>query len=262
MDFETIRYEKDGRKAIITLNRPNRMNALNGQMSQELFVAWNDFRDDPELWVAILTGEGDRAFSAGADLKEVATTRPNDAGPRMPSTIPVGGFTKNMHLWKPTIAAINGYALGGGLEMALTCDIRIAADHAQMGLPEVRWSLVAGAGGVSRLPRSVPQAVAMKMILTGERISAQQALQWGLVTDVVPLAELMPLAHKIADTILENAPLAVRAAKRAVMTGLDLSLDAALAQEGDHIGPLRNTEDFSEGPKAFAEKRRPNFKGR
>ncbi|MEE9286304.1 MAG: enoyl-CoA hydratase-related protein [Dehalococcoidia bacterium] len=262
MDFETIIYEKLDRKAIITLNRPDRMNAMNTKMSEELFQAWTDFRDDPEVWVAIMTGTGDRAFSAGADLKDTAESRKQGARSFPMSTVPVGGNTKNVHIWKPMIAAINGYALGGGLEMALTCDIRIAAEHARLGLPEVRWSLMAAAGGVTRLPRSVPRAVAMKMVLTGEPITAQEALQWGLVTDVVPLAELMPTAHRIADRILENAPLAVQAAKEMVMRGLDLSLDASLATETDYVMPLRHTEDFREGPRAFAEKRKPKFKGR
>lgn len=262
MDFKTIFYEKQGHKAVITMNRPDRLNALNSAMNQELYQAWVDFRDDPELWVAILTGAGDRAFSAGADLKDAVEGRKRGRAPAPMPSIPPGAMTKNMHIWKPMIAAINGYALGGGLEIALACDIRVAADHAQFGLPEVRWSLVAAAGGVSRLPRAVPRAVAMRMILTGERVNAQQALQWGLVTDVAPLSELMPLAHKIADTILDNAPLAVRAAKQAAMQGMDLSLDGSLGLEMDLVTPLRNTEDFLEGPRAFAEKRRPDFKGR
>ncbi|MCH8283684.1 MAG: enoyl-CoA hydratase/isomerase family protein [Chloroflexi bacterium] len=262
MDFETIIYEKKDRKAVITLNRPDRLNALNGKMSEELFQVWSDVRDDPDVWVAIMTGTGDRAFSAGADLKEAVENREEGAPSfRMP-TIPVGGNTKNMHIWKPMIAAINGYALGGGLEMALACAIRIAAEHARLGLPEVRWSLMAAAGGVTRLPRAIPRAVAMKMVLTGEPLTAQQALQWGLVTDVVPLADLMTTAHAIADRILENAPLAVQAAKEMVTRGLDLSLDGSLATETDYIMPLRHTDDFKEGPRAFAEKRKPIFKGR
>jgi enoyl-CoA hydratase/carnithine racemase len=262
MKFETIIYEKQDHKAVITLNRPQRMNALSGQMTLDLYEAWKDFRDDPEVWVAIMTGTGDRAFSAGADLKDAAESRQGGQRPQMGAGIPPGGFTKNMHIWKPIIAAINGYALGGGLEMALACDLRIASENARLGLPEVRWSLLAGAGGVTRLPRSVPRAVAMKMCLTGEPITAQEALRWGLVTDVVPLPELMPLAHKIADRILENAPLAVRACKEMVIKGLDLSLEGSLALESDYITPLMGTEDFREGPLAFAQKRKPRFTGR
>ncbi len=262
MKFETIIYEKIGRKAVITLNRPQRMNALSNQMTLELHQAWKDFRDDPEVWVAIMTGAGDKAFSAGADLKDAAESRASGQTANVTPNVPPGGNTKNFHLWKPTIAAINGYALGGGLEMALACDIRIAAEHARLGIPEVRWSLLAAAGGVTRLPRAVPRAVAMKMGLTGEPLTAQEALRWGLVTDVAPLPELMPLAHKIADRILENAPLAVRACKEMMVKGLDLSLDGSLALESDFITPLVATEDFREGPRAFAEKRKPNFKGR
>ncbi|MBI3743546.1 MAG: enoyl-CoA hydratase/isomerase family protein, partial [Chloroflexi bacterium] len=168
MKFETIIYEKVGHNAIITLNRPDRMNALSSQMSIDLYHAWTDFRDDENAWVAIMTGSGEKAFSAGADLKDAAANRGAAAPAQRPlPNPPVGGFTKNMHIWKPIIAAINGYALGGGLEMALSCDMRICSENAKLGLPEVRWSLMAGAGGVTRLPRAVPRAVAMKMCLTG-----------------------------------------------------------------------------------------------
>ena len=262
MDFETILYEKQGRKAIITFNRPHVLNALSQQMNNELNVAFADFRDDDDLWVAILTGTGDRAFSVGADLKQSAErTRQGQASrPRRPQA--VGFITRNANLYKPVVAAINGYALGAGLEMALASDIRIAADHAQFGLPEVRWSLIAAAGGVTRLPRHVPRAVAMKMILTGERINAEQALQWGLITEVVPLPELLPRAHAIADTLLENAPLAVQACKEIALRSAGAPIAEGLALEQAFRLNIVGTEDWREGPKAFAEKRKPEFKGR
>ena len=260
MDFEMIRYEKQGRKALVTFNRPDVLNAINQQMSSELHAAFSDFRDDPELWVAILTGTGDKAFSVGADLKQNAARSNQQRASRAPH--PVGGITRNANLWKPIIAAINGYALGAGLEMSLASDIRIAADHAQFGLPEVRWSLIAAAGGVTRLPRHVPKAVAMKMLLTGQRINAEEALRWGLVTDVVPLDELLPLAHRIADTVLENAPLAVQACKEIAIRSADLPIDEGLEMEQQFRLNLAMTEDRVEGPKAFAEKRKPEFKGR
>ena len=261
MDFETITYEKQGRKALVTLNRPERLNALSPQMSEELHVVWQDFNSDPELWVGILTGTGDRAFSAGADLKIHAENRRAGLTVPVPDT-PPGGLCRDVEIWKPIIAAINGYAVGAGLEIALACDIRIAADHAQMGLPEVRWSLIPAAGGMSRLYRSVPRAIAMRMLLTGERIDARQALQWGLVSDVVPLPDLLPLAHRIADTILDNAPLAVRAVKEVAIRGSDMALPDSLRLELEAYEPLRQTEDYKEGPVAFAEKRKANFQGR
>ncbi len=263
MQFETLKFEIQGHKAVVTLNRPDSMNSINRTASKELFEAFIEIKGNPDIWVAILTGAGEKAFSAGADLKESAESR--KSGVSMldhTNPLPPGGFLKNFLLWKPLIAAVNGFALGGGLELALACDIRVAADHARMGLPEVKWSLIAAAGGVTRLPRSIPRAVAMRMILTGEPITAQQALQWGLVTDVVPLKDLMPLAHNLADKICENAPLAVRAAKEASSKGLDLALESALAFEEDYVKRLISTEDFAEGPRAFAEKRKPIFKGR
>lgn len=262
MQLETLLFETHDHKAVVTLNRPDRMNALSRQMSEDLFTAFSEVKSNPDIWVAILTGAGEKAFSAGADLKEKSEDRKRGATPNFAPSRPVGGFLKNFLLWKPTIAAINGFALGGGLEMALACDIRIAADHARLGLPEVKWSLIAAAGGVSRLPRSIPRAVAMRMVLTGEPITAQQALQWGLVTDVVPLKDLLPLAHRLADTICQNAPLAVRTAKEAVSKGLEMSLETALVHEEEYVKRLVATEDFLEGPRAFAEKRKPNFKGR
>jgi enoyl-CoA hydratase/carnithine racemase len=256
-DFEKILYEKKDKIAIITINRPDRMNAIDPQTSKDLYDAWSDIRDDDNLWVGILTGSGDRAFSTGMDL--VAASQ---AGGRLERGAPFGGITRGFEMWKPMIAAINGYALAGGLEIALCCDIRIAADHAQFGQPEPRWAIIPGAGGTQRLPRAIPLAIAMELLLTGGRIDAQAALRYGLVSQVMPLAELMPRAMEIANTICENGPLAVRATKEAAMRGLSMTLEDGLALEADLSAKIIRTEDAREGPLAFAQKRKPQFKGR
>ena len=261
MGFELIDFERDGRKAIITLKRPEALNAINRRMDADLFEAFQDIRDDPSIWVGIVTGYGERSFSAGHDMKE-PPSEPRLSGGAQRPVPPMGGIAGPTKVWKPMIAAINGYCLGAGLEIALACDIRIAADHAEFGLPEVRWNLLASAGGLTRLPRAIPSAAAMKMILTGERINAQQALQWGLITDVAPLAGLMPLAHRIADTILENAPVATRVAKEIAVRTADMPLEDGLALEAAHMRGLGRAEDTQEGAKAFAEKRKAAFKGR
>ena len=201
MAYQFATYEKKGRIAIVTINRPERMNALHPPATFELHEIWNDFERDPDVWIGILTGAGDKAFSAGNDLRYTAEhgmnmVRSADTG--------FGGITSRTTCWKPIIAAVNGYALGGGFEMALACDIIIAADHARVGLPEPRVGLMAGAGGVHRLPRMIPQKVAMGYILTGRHMTAQEALRWGIVNEVVPAAELMPTALKWAGEILES----------------------------------------------------------
>lgn len=261
-EYETILYEKRQRIAIITINRPERMNAINPQTSHDLYRAWSAFRDDPELWVAILTGAGDRAFSAGNDLVETARVGRGEGATRSPERVPFGGNTRGMEVWKPTIAAINGYCLAGGLELALACDLRIAAEHAQFGLPEVVWSLVPGAGGTQRLPRAVPLAMAMDMILTGERIDCQTALRAGLISRIVPRDQALPAALRVAETICSRGPLAVRAAKESIMRGLDMTLQQGLALEELLARNVLRSEDSVEGPRAFAEKRAPQYRAR
>lgn len=261
MDYEHILFERRERIALITVNRPDRMNAINPQTSAELYDAWSTFRDDPDLWVAILTGAGDRAFSAGNDLVYTARSGRSTAAANLPRNVPFGGNTRNMQTWKPTIAAINGYCLAGGLEMALGCDIRIAAEHAQFGLPEVTWAIIPGAGGTQRLPRAVPLAAAMDMILTAERIDAQAALRWGLISRLVSQDQLMPTALQVAETICTRGPLAVRAAKESILRGLNMSIEQGLGLEELLSRQVGRSEDAREGPRAFAEKRKPNFKG-
>ena len=261
MPHQYIRYEKRERIAYVTIDRPEVLNALHPQASAELRDAFTDFRDDPDLWVAVLTGEGERAFCAGNDLKYHAKhVRPGEQYPEA-ETMPFGGITSGFTCWKPIIAAVNGHALGGGLELAMACDIIVAADHARLGLPEPRVGLVAGAGGVHRLPRHVPHKIAMGMLLTGRQISAQEALQWGLVNEVVPLSELIPAADHWVSEILEGAPPSVRASKQMATIGLGLPLEEAMSHGYSEFEKAITSEDYAEGPKAFAEKRPPMWKG-
>ena len=259
MAYEFATYEKRGRIAIVTVNRPERMNALHPPANLELDAIWNDFERDPELWVGILTGAGDKAFSAGNDLRYTAEhgrdmVRFGEGG--------FGGLASRTTCWKPILAAVNGYALGGGFEMALACDIIIAADHARLGLPEPRVGLMAGAGGVHRLPRMIPQKIAMGYILTGRHLTAEEAHRLGVVNEVVPLAQLMPTAMKWANEILECAPLSIRASKQAALMGLGQPLETALRMGYTEAEKMRRSEDMVEGPRAFAEKRKPRWQAR
>jgi enoyl-CoA hydratase/carnithine racemase len=259
-------YEKKSKIAYITINRPEAMNAIDFETNEQLGEIWADFRDDPEMWVAILTGAGDKAFSTGADLKKllpkVFKQEPLEKMENDSYRPGFGGITKNLNIWKPIIAAINGICLAGGMEMALACDLRIASENATFGLAEVRWGIIPGAGGTQRLPRCVPLCKAMEIILCAQSIDAWEAYRIGLVNHVVPLKELMPTAIKMAERICEMGPLAIRAAKAAILRGLNLSLDEGLALETTFQDFLFNTEDAKEGLKAFSEKRTTNFRCR
>jgi E-phenylitaconyl-CoA hydratase len=261
----TVLYEQKDKVVTITMNRPEAMNAIDPETHQALVEAWTRFRDDDTAWVAILTGAGDKAFSAGADLKKMipaAFGSGRGYNPVAHNAYGLGGITRGLPIWKPMIAAINGFCLAGGLEQALACDFRLAAPHARFGLTEVRWAIMPGAGGTQRLPRAVGITKAIEMILTAEPIDAQEALRVGLINRVVPLPELVPAARTLAETLCERGPLALRAAKEAVVRGLSLPLPDGLRLEAFLSGTLRGTEDAAEGPKAFAEKRKPNFKAR
>jgi E-phenylitaconyl-CoA hydratase len=259
-DFSNIIYEKKGRIAVITINRPDRMNAVDPQTSQELRDAWSDFRDDGELWVAVFTGAGERAFSAGLDLVATAEAFAKGGAPQF--TVPFGGITRNLQIFKPMIAAINGHCLAGGLEMALCCDIRIAAENATFGLLEVTRAIIPGAGGTQRLPRAIGLPKALELIITGARIDAQAALRYGLVSQVLPLPELMPRVMELAELICQNGPIAVRLAKEAACRGSEMTLEEGLALEAKLSDEVWRTEDSREGPTAFAQKRKPEYKGR
>ncbi len=257
--FEYILYEKSDRIARLTINRPDVMNALHPPANAELRQAFEDFRDDDDAWVMILTGAGDRSFSAGNDLKFTAE-RGHERRRGAVRSVPFGGITTNFECWKPIIAAVNGYALGGGLELAMACDIIIAAEHAQLGLPEPRVGLVAPTGS-HRLPRIVGMKRAMGMLMTARRISAAEAYRIGLVNEVVPLDELYPTVDRWAADILECAPLSVRASKQLASQGYDWPLDVALSRNYTEYLRAANSQDFIEGPRAFAEKRKPNWTG-
>ncbi len=254
-----LEYKKEGRIAIFTLNRPEALNAIDPKTAEELSQALIDFRNDNELWVGIITGAGERAFCAGADIRTMLPWMKANRGEvwRLPPTI-----MRGLDLWKPMIAAVNGACLGGGLEIALACDIRIAAENATFGLPEVRLGLIPGWGGTQRLPRVIPLAKAAEILLTGRPIDAQEAYRIGLVNKVVPLGELMSEAKKMAEALCEPGPLAVRAAKQAMIQGTSVGLQEGLQLEAMLEDFCLSTEDFEEGTKAFLEKRKPQFKGK
>jgi enoyl-CoA hydratase/carnithine racemase len=261
-EYKNILAENRGHLTYVTINRPERRNAIDPDTSFELKSAFEDFKADDNAWVAILRGAGDDAFSAGADLVAMAAALSGGKGGEALGRAPFGGITRGFECDKPIIAAINGFCLAGGLEIALSCDIRIAADHATFGLPEPKRAIIPGAGGTQRLPRAVPLAFAMELLLTGNRFDAETALRFGLVSRVVPKDKLMETAETIAAGVLECGPLAVRAVKTAVMQGLEMSLEDGIRLEAQLAGKIFGTEDAREGPRAFAEKRKPEYKGR
>ena len=257
MTLEFVRYEKRDHVAVVTINRPEVMNSLHPGANEELDRVWDDFAADADLWVAILTGAGEKAFSAGNDLKWTA----QHGMPRVPKN-GFGGITARFDLWKPVIAAVNGFALGGGLEIALACDVIVAAEHAMLGLPEPRVGLMAAAGGAHRLPRHIPLKIAMGMMLTGKPITAAEGARLGLVNEVVPKERLMETAERWAREIAECSPLSVQATKQAAMQGLDTPLSQAVVAPYEAVARLWASDDAKEGPLAFAQKRKPRWTGR
>jgi enoyl-CoA hydratase/carnithine racemase len=261
MSYQHTIYEKKGHIAYITINRPEVMNALHYDANVELGEIFNDFKQDDESWVAIFTGAGERAFSAGNDLK--ATAAATARGEKLSDkSVIFGGITRGFECYKPIIAAVNGFALGGGFELALACDIIISAEHARFGLPEPRVGLIAAAGGMHRLPAQIPLKLAMGMMLTGKQITAQEAYRFGLVNEVVPGTEIMAVAERWANEILECSPVSVRLTKEAVYAGLTYSVEEAMKLDKPRLKRLLESEDFVEGPKAFSEKRKPQWTGR
>jgi enoyl-CoA hydratase/carnithine racemase len=257
-NYQYCNVTDEGRIRIVTLNRPDVMNALHSDAHDELESVWDEFAASDDLWLAIITGAGDRAFSAGNDLKAQA------AGKRT-SFVRSGfaGITHRFDLDKPLIAAVNGIAMGGGFEIALSCDIIVASENAVFALPEPRVGLIAGAGGVHRLPRIIPQKQALGMILTGRRVSAAEGKELGFVNEVVPLGQALSAAKRWAELILDCSPKAIRASKQSYFRGLEEpNLEAAMRKIYPAHQQNKDSLDYLEGPKAFAEKRKPNWQNK
>ena len=254
-----VDYTKERKIAIFTIDRPEAMGALNVEGMKQLHNALLDFRDDDNLSVGIITGTGNKFFSAGVDIKDYLPFVQRTTNKKW--TRPAG-MMRGLEIWKPLIAACNGLTIGGGLEIALACDIMIASENATFGLPEVRVGLCPGGGGTQRLPRTIPRRIAAEMLFTGKTIDAQEAYRIGLVNKVVPSDQLMAEAKKVAESICEAAPLAVRAAKECMMRGLSMGLEEGLQLEDDFQAYIMSTKDFAEGLGAFREKRKPKYEGK
>jgi enoyl-CoA hydratase len=258
--YETLLCEVAEQIATVTLNRPRVLNALNAQVFTELKDLFSTLAKDPAVRVILLTGAGEKAFAAGADIGELTST--NRVTGRALSRRGSSIFRQIETCGKPVIALINGFALGGGCELAMACTLRLAAETAKLGQPEAKLGLIPGYGGTQRLPRLVGQSAALKLLLTGEMIPAQEALRIGLVDEVVPPEHLLERGRELARSILAMAPLAVSGCLEAVFKGADRSLDAALGIEASIFGRLAGTADKSEGTRAFLEKRPPSWTGR
>ena len=257
---ETIGVERDGNVAVVTLNRPKVLNALNLQLIRELREAFKALEADPEVRAVVLTGSGEKAFAAGADISELNALKSADEGVEVAR----GGqaLTRQIEqMSKPVVAAVNGFALGGGCELAMAADIRIASENAKFGQPEVNLGLMPGYGGTQRMARLAGRGFALYLCLSGENIDAKEALRIGLVEKVVPPGEVLTEAKRIASVIASKAPLAVAATKRSVDEGIALPLADGLEVEARSFGPLVVTRDFAEGTSAFLEKRKANFTG-
>jgi len=256
-EYQYILVERDERVGIVTLNRPEQLNALNFQLVHELGDALENFDRDETIGCIVITGAGEKAFAAGADIKEMAD--------KSPVEMMIGGFEaweRLRRIHKPLIAAVNGYALGGGCELALHCDMIIASENARFGQPEIAIGIIPGAGGTQRLARTLGKYRTMEMVLTGAQVSAQELANHGLVNRVVPKGEHLGEAIKLAKTVAAQAPVAVRLAKRAVHAAFETSLEEGLEIERKNFFLLFSTEDMREGMRAFIEKRKAQFKGK
>ena len=260
LTFENLIYEKKGAIAYVTLNRPKVLNALNTQTLDELRRAILDLKRDDTVRAVILTGAGDKSFIAGADINELATQTPVSGREHAMTGQHILDLIE--HLGKPVIAAINGFALGGGCELAMACTIRIAADTAKLGQPEINLGLIPGYAGTQRLTRIVGRGRALELLLTGDQVTAQEAHRLGLVNRVVPAADLIPEAKKLAATLAAKAPIAIRYILEAVHKGVEMPFAQAQVFEATLFGLVASTEDMREGTKAFLEKRKPEFKGK
>jgi enoyl-CoA hydratase/carnithine racemase len=260
MAFENLTLERDGPIALLTINRPKVLNALNTPTMDELRHAVLDVRHDAAVRVLIVTGAGEKSFVAGADITELAVQTPAGGKEHAQRGQHVFDLIENMG--KPVIAAINGFALGGGCELALACTLRIAAETARIGQPEINLGIIPGYAGTQRLARLVGKGVALDLLLTGRQVTAQEALQIGLVNRVVPAAQLMTEARTLASELASKAPVAMKYIIEAVNRGLEISFDKAQVLEATLFGLVASTEDMREGTKAFLEKRKAEFKGR
>ena len=263
-------YEKKNGIAYLTLNRPEAHNAIDPETVLELVDAWTDYRDNDDLRCAIITGAGDQVFSSGADLAKLI---PLFTGARQPKTeadkkvqqnpdLPQKAMLRDFELYKPIIAAINGKAIAGGMELLYSTDIRIAAEGTQFGLQEVKWAIVPLMGSSVKLPRQLPYARTMELLLTGELMDVEEAYQFGFINRIVPRDQVMAEAERVAKIIAANGPLAVKAIKQSVLTGIGKPLSEGLAKEIELGIPVFLSEDAKEGPKAFKEKRKPQYKGK
>ena len=258
--FETLLYAVDSQIATVTLNRPQKHNAQNDTLRREMYQVFSDLSIDEDVKVVVVTGAGEKAFSAGADISEfVAPASPTQLRERR-KRLEYRAMMEKCP--QPIIAAINGFALGGGLELALACDIRIAAENATLGLTEINLEIIPGGGGTQRLQRLIGKGKALEMILTGARVPAAEALRLGIVERMVPAGEALKAAVELARTIAEKAPIALRYAKESVVKGIGMSLEDGLRLEGDLSTLMRTTEDRVEGAKAFLEKRKPKWTGK
>jgi enoyl-CoA hydratase len=260
MTFDTLILARDGAVAIVTINRPAVLNALNAQTLDDLRRAMLDLRRDDEIRAVVITGAGEKAFVAGADINELARQEPPSGRDMAARGQHVFGIVE--HLGKPVVAAINGFALGGGCELAMACTFRIAADNARLGQPEINLGIIPGYAGTQRLSRLVGRDRAMELVLTGRHVSAAEALSMGLVTRVVPAASLMDEALAFATELASKAPLAVRYAMEAINRGVDMPFEQACAYEAALFGLATATADMREGTRAFLVKRKPTFTGR
>ena len=258
--MENVKLEKKNKIAYVTIDRPKVLNALNMATMQELHQVFVDLKDDREIRVVILTGGGEKAFVAGADINELAKNNPVEAKEYTHRGQAVLDLIEN--LGKPVIACINGFALGGGCEIAMACTMRLASENAKLGQPEVKLGIIPGYGGTQRLPRLVGTGRALQMVLTGEMISAQEAHRTGLVNEVVPADRLIARAEEIAGKIIANAPLAIQYCLEAVNQGMNMTLEKGLFLEATLFGMCSATDDKKEGTTAFLEKRPANFQGK
>jgi enoyl-CoA hydratase len=260
MSFETLLVERDGAVVVVTINRPKVLNALNRQTISDLQRALVDFEQDTAVRAIVITGAGEKAFVAGADINELAVLSPAEG--QLHARRGQAVFNKIEQLGKPVIAAINGFALGGGCELAMACTLRVASDTAKLGQPEVNLGLIPGYAGSQRLPRLVGKGLAFEILLSGEMVSAARAYEIGLVNRVVPAAELLPQARELAGMLAAKAPLAVRLILQAVNHGGEMPQDDAQFLEASLFGLVASSEDMKEGTRAFLEKRPASWQGR